>query len=213
MSHLPIEIDDYPSRSVAQIASVARRLKRKKGLALLVVDYLQLVEAGDKSDSRQEQVAMISRGLKTLARELLVPVVALSQLKRKNDDGSAREPALSDLRESGAIEQDADAVIFVHRPDYYTKGAGANNDGETAKIILAKNRQGPTGFCEVLWHGGFVKFENKPTPDTESEWNYANHFENYGDVPPQNAAPASAAPSSNGQGSFLPGDDLDEYQS
>ena len=121
-----------------QITASARRLKLRKELGLIVVDYIQLVDSEDSRDSRQEQIAKISRRLKTLARELEVPVIALSQLNRAVENREDRRPRMADLRESGAIEQDADIVLLLHRPDYYD----ANDQPGIAELIIAKNRNG-----------------------------------------------------------------------
>jgi replicative DNA helicase len=176
LAALHIFIDESPTRTVAQIAAVARRLKRKEQLALVVVDYLQLVEPEGKRENRQEQVAGISRKLKAMARQLEVPVIALAQLNRKATEGQgARDPVLSDLRESGAIEQDADAVIFCHRPDYYKQGQSevvGHGYEEKAKFILAKNRNGPVGSCEVMWRGRFMRFDN-----IADDWQDGNFYE------------------------------------
>lgn len=161
LSQASITIDDSPSRNVMEIAAVARRTKRKRGLDLLIVDYLQLIEPDNIKDHREQQVAKISRRLKTLARELDVPVMVLSQLNREADK-TGDKPKLSHLRESGAIEQDADVVIFVHRPAYY-----ATNDYERekergrAELIVAKARNAKTGTVEVTFLEDHGRFENQ----------------------------------------------------
>ena len=123
----------------------ARRIKRRHQIGLILVDYIQLVDSEDSRDSRQEQIAKISRRLKTLARELKVPVVALSQLNRAVENREDKRPRMADLRESGAIEQDADIVLLLHRPEYYDD----NDQPGIAELIIAKNRNGPTGTCEA----------------------------------------------------------------
>src|SRR6185312_11127335 len=136
-----IFIDDTPARNMLQITASARRLRLRNQIGLIVVDYIQLVDSEDSRDSRQEQIAKISRRLKTLARELGVPVIALSQLNRAVESREDRRPRMADLRESGAIEQDADIVLLLHRPEYYD----ANDQPGIAELIVAKNRNGATG--------------------------------------------------------------------
>jgi replicative DNA helicase len=162
-------IDDTPSRNVSQIAAAARRIKRRHGsLGLIVIDYLQLLEPDNPRDPRQEQVAKMARRLKMLARELKVPVLCLAQLNRQTEVGGGNVPRLSHLRESGAIEQDADVVMFVHREEYYydRKRAPSEHDPEfekikgKAQIIVAKQRNGPTGTVELAWLRQYTRFEN-----------------------------------------------------
>lgn len=161
LSQAPIFIDDSPSRTVTEIAATARRLKRRDGLNLIVIDYLQLIEPDNSKDARQEQVSKIARRLKGMARELKVPVLCLSQLNRQAEASKDNRPKLSHLRESGAIEQDADVVMFVHRDEYYM-----SNEEEKAKvagkadIIIAKQRNGPIGDVKVKWEGQYTKFVN-----------------------------------------------------
>jgi len=160
LSSSPIFIDDTPSRTVTEIAAAARRLKRKEKLGLIVIDYLQLIEPENARDPRQEQVAKIARRLKGLARELSVPVLCLAQLNRQAEAGTG-EPKLSHLRESGAIEQDADVVMFLHREDVDRQDGGGPADAEpTTNIIIAKQRNGPVGSIRVLWLGKYTRFEN-----------------------------------------------------
>jgi replicative DNA helicase len=165
VSEAPLYIDDSPSRTVTEVAAAARRIKRRDGLGLVVIDYLQLLQPDNESDPRQEQVAKIARRLKGLARELQVPLLVLAQLNRQADAGR-ETPKLSHLRESGAIEQDADVVMFVHREDYGLTGEEAQNqiDGPNAKIIVAKQRNGPTGECRLQWVKQYTRFEN---PDSQ----------------------------------------------
>ena len=139
-----------------QITAMARRLKLRQDLGLIVVDYIQLVDAEDPRDSRQEQIAKISRRLKTLARELHVPVIALSQLNRAVESREDRRPRMADLRESGAIEQDADMVLLLHRPEYYDP----TDQPGIAEIIVAKNRNGPTGSLKLTFLKNLTRFEN-----------------------------------------------------
>jgi replicative DNA helicase len=139
-----------------QIAASARRIKRRRKIGLVMVDYIQLVDSDDTRDSRQEQIAKISRRLKTLARELSVPIVALSQLNRAVESREDKRPRMADLRESGAIEQDADMVLLLHRPEQYD----ANDQPGIAELIVAKNRNGPTGTVKLTFLKNLTRFEN-----------------------------------------------------
>lgn len=164
-SKAPLFIDDTASRTVSEISSVARRLKHRRdggGLGLVVIDYLQLIEPDNQKDARQEQVAKIARRLKMLARELEVPVLCLAQLNRQAEVSRDNRPRLSHLRESGAIEQDADVVMFVHREEYYhtQEEARANNLEGRAEVIVAKQRNGPIGEVHLTWLKQFTRFEN-----------------------------------------------------
>lgn len=164
LSRLPLFIDDKPGRTMAQIAALSRRLHRKSPLGIIIIDYLQLVEPDDKGTPREQQIASISRRLKFLAKELRVPVIALSQLNRGVELREDKRPRLADLRESGAIEQDADMVMFLHRPDAYDP---EDRPGE-AEIIVAKHRSGPTGMVRLTWRKEFMRFEGySPLADTE----------------------------------------------
>jgi replicative DNA helicase len=161
MSTAPLLIDDTPSRTMTEIAATARRLKRRQSLALVVIDYLQLIEPDNAKDPRQEQVAKIARRLKGLARELKVPVLCLAQLNRQAEATKDNRPRLSHLRESGAIEQDADVVMFVHRDEYYcTNDEDRSRVAGQADIILAKQRNGPTGEVKLQWAQDFTKFRD-----------------------------------------------------
>ena len=148
LSNAPIYIDDTPSPTILQMRSMARRLQAEHGLSLIVVDYLQLIQPRASSDSMVQQVTEFSRGLKSMARELNVPVLAVSQLSREVDKRDNKRPRLSDLRESGAIEQDADVVLFIYRKDK-DKINPAVEDENTAEIIIAKHRNGPTGMIKL----------------------------------------------------------------
>lgn len=163
LSSAKLFVDDTPSRNLIEIAAAARRLKRKEGLGLIVIDYLQLIEPDNSKDPRQEQVARIARRLKGLARELQVPMLVLAQLNRQAEASRDNIPKLSHLRESGAIEQDADLVLFVHRDEYYLtqeeKEAHPESIGQ-AKLIVAKHRNGPTGEIPLLWLANFTRFES-----------------------------------------------------
>ncbi|HEV3121861.1 MAG TPA: replicative DNA helicase [Isosphaeraceae bacterium] len=154
----PIDIDDTPARNMLQITANARRLKLRKQISMVVIDYIQLIdsESTESRDSRQEQIAKISRRLKGLARELQVPVIALSQLNRAVENREDRRPRMADLRESGAIEQDADLVLLLHRPEYYD----ANDQPGIAELHIAKNRNGATGNIKLTFLKNFTRFEN-----------------------------------------------------
>ncbi|MBR1462758.1 MAG: replicative DNA helicase [Prevotella sp.] len=162
----PIYIDDTPGMSIFELRTKARRLVREKGVKIIMIDYLQLMNAnGARFGSRQEEVSTISRSLKTLAKELNVPILALSQLNRtvENREGiDGKRPQLSDLRESGAIEQDADMVLFVHRPEYYRilQDEKGNDLRGMAQIIIAKHRKGATGDVLLNFRGEFTRFQN-----------------------------------------------------
>jgi len=158
LSEAPIYIDDTPGISIAEIRAKCRKLKLEKDLGLIVIDYLQLITgSGRKNASREQEISEISRSLKILAKELNVPVIALSQLSRAAEARQDHRPMLSDLRESGAIEQDADIVMFLYRDDYYNPDSEKKN---IAEVILAKHRAGSTGTVELLWMGNYTKFAN-----------------------------------------------------
>jgi replicative DNA helicase len=162
ISQKPLYVDDSPSRTVSEIAAAARRIRRREQrLGLVIIDYLQLIEPDNPSDSRQEQVARITRRLKGLAREANVPVLVLAQLNRQAEDSKDHRPRLSHLRESGAIEQDADVVMFVHREEYYRHGSDKEQFEGLAQIIIAKQRNGPTGEVELVWEKEHTRFRNK----------------------------------------------------
>jgi len=159
-------IDDTPGINIAELRSKCRKLKQTKDIGLIVIDYLQLMNAGGRSESRQQEISTISRALKKLARELDVPVVALSQLNRAVDSREDHKPVMSDLRESGAIEQDADVIMFIYRDDYYNKDSPKQR---IADIIVAKQRNGSTGSVELAWLGEYTKFANKLAPRKQQE--------------------------------------------
>jgi replicative DNA helicase len=167
ISSSPLWIDDAGSISVLEIGAKARRLKRDKGLSLLIVDYLQLITARGRFNSRQEEVASISRGLKGLAKELQIPVLVLSQLTRA-PEREERGPQLSDLRESGAIEQDADVVMFIYRPNFYNVNA-TPEEREMADIIIAKQRNGPTDKVKFVFRSRLTRFE-EAAPDAFAQF-------------------------------------------
>ncbi len=163
LSKVPLFVDDSPTRNISEIAGAARRIIRREGsLGAIVIDYLQLIQPDDPRDPRQEQVAKMARRLKALARELKVPILCLAQLNRQAEDTRDHRPRMSHLRESGAIEQDADVVMFVHRKDYYKSAEddGEDNAGE-ALIIVAKQRNGPTDDVELTWLREFTRFEDR----------------------------------------------------
>ena len=150
-------IDDSPAQGMLRIAANARRLKiRKPGIRLVVIDYLQLIEPENRRDPRQEQVAQISRRLKHLARELEIPVIALAQVNRSSEDRQDHRPRLADLRESGSIEQDADTCLMLHRPGRFDGGQEDN----IIEVIVAKQRNGPTGEITLAWVKNYMRFEN-----------------------------------------------------
>ncbi len=151
-------IDDTSSISISELRSKCRKLKLERNLGLIIIDYLQLMSGNKKSESRQQEISEISRSLKALAREINVPVIALSQLSRAVEQRPDKRPMLSDLRESGAIEQDADVVMFIYRDDYY------NLDSEepgVTEVIIGKQRNGPTGTIKLAWLSQFTKFANR----------------------------------------------------
>lgn len=152
----PLFIDSTPARNSLQITANSRRLKLRKDIGLIVLDYIQLVDADDPRDSRQEQIAKVSRRLKQIARELNIPVIALSQLNRGVENREDRRPRMADLRESGAIEQDADLVLLLHRPEYYDP----NDQPGVAELIIAKNRSGGTDTVKLQFSKNLTRFEN-----------------------------------------------------
>ena len=157
LSRSEIYIFDTPGAGPMDVRSKCRKLKMEKGLGLILIDYLQLMNGDGKNDSRQQEISAISRALKGVARELQVPVIALSQLSRACEQRSDHRPMLSDLRESGAIEQDADVVAFLYRDEYYFPDTEAKNQAE---LIIAKQRNGPTGTVNLAWLGQYTKFAN-----------------------------------------------------
>ena len=150
---------DTPGISITELRSKCRKMKLEYGLSMVIIDYLQLMtgSGGKSSESRQQEISEISRSLKALAREINAPVIALSQLSRACETRTDHRPMLSDLRESGAIEQDADVVMFLYRDDYYNKDTDTPN---IAEVIIAKQRNGPIGTVNLLWQPEFTKFVN-----------------------------------------------------
>ena len=157
LSKAPVYIDDNAGINVMEMMSKLRRLKLERGLDLVVIDYLQLMEGRRKSENRQQEISEISRGLKIMAKELDVPIIALSQLSRAPEMRTDHRPILSDLRESGAIEQDADMVLFLYRDDYYHEDSEKRN---IVEVIIAQHRNGSTGTVELAWIPQFTKFGN-----------------------------------------------------
>ena len=157
-SEAQIYIDETPGIDIVTLQDRAKRLYRQNGIRLIIVDYLQLMHADNRRiQNREQEVATISRGLKGIAKELKIPVVALAQLNRALDSRTEKRPILSDLRESGSIEQDSDCILFIHREDYYRPNQPQDN---TAEIIIAKQRSGPTGIIKLHWAGEYTRFSN-----------------------------------------------------
>ena len=153
---LPIYIDDDSTLDILKLRSKARRVVKDKGVGLIVVDYIQLMDASEKTENRQQEITKISRGLKAVAKELNIPIIVASQLSRATEARDKAKPRLSDLRESGAIEQDADAVFLIYRPDYYEK----TGEDKTATIDIAKQRNGPTGEVKLFFRNESTTFES-----------------------------------------------------
>jgi replicative DNA helicase len=158
LSESEIFIDDTPGISVLELRAKARRLKAEHGVGLVMIDYLQLMQGRGKSENRQQEISEISRSLKGLAKELSIPVIACSQLSRSPEGRPDKRPQLSDLRESGAIEQDADLVIFLYREEYYDREM-SSKAGE-AEVIIGKQRNGPTTTIPLAFRANHMKFEN-----------------------------------------------------
>ena len=154
-----IYIDDTPGISIMEIRTKCRKLKMEKNIGLIVIDYIQLIQGSNnkRNGSREQEIAEISRSLKILAKELNVPVIALSQLSRAVEQRPDHRPMLSDLRESGSIEQDADIVMFLYRDDYYNPDS---EEKDISEVIIAKHRAGSTGTVKLLWMGNYTKFVN-----------------------------------------------------
>jgi len=180
LSQAPLFLDDSPSRTISEIAAAARRIIRREGeLGLIVIDYLQLIEPDNPKDPRHEQVAKIARRLKGLAREMKVPVLCLAQLNRQAEDSKEHRPKLSHLRESGAIEQDADVVMFVHREEYFRRGDDREQFVGQAQIFIEKQRNGPTGDVDLIWRREYTRFEDRAPERFEA----LDQFNNPGDNP------------------------------
>lgn len=168
MSEAPIFIDDTPALNPTEVRARARRVKREHGLGLIVLDYLQLMQVAGSTENRATEISEISRGLKALARELEVPVIALSQLNRSVEQRTDKKPVMSDLRESGAIEQDADLIMFIYRDEVYDKESPRKG---IADIIVAKQRNGPIGEFPLTFRGQYTRFDDY-IPDTYSEGSF-----------------------------------------
>ena len=166
LSEAPIFIDDTPTISALEIRSRARKLKIEKGLGLIVIDYLQLIQGKGRTESRQQEIAEITRSLKSLARELEVPVLSLAQLSRAVEATADKKPMLSHLKESGEIEQSADVVAFIYRDEYYNVDTENKN---IAEIIIAKQRNGPTGSFQLYWQKEYTRFRNLERASRETE--------------------------------------------
>jgi replicative DNA helicase len=165
LTEAPVYVDDSPAQSVLEIRAKARRLKSEKNVGMIIIDYLQLMSGPQKAESREREISHISRSLKALAKELNIPVLALSQLNRAVETRTDKRPQLSDLRESGSIEQDADVVIFLNRPEYY--GIEKDENGESlegvTEVIIGKQRNGPTGLVKLAFIKEYARFENLAT--------------------------------------------------
>jgi replicative DNA helicase len=159
LAKAPIWVDDSPGLTVLELRAKARRLKLKENIRCLMIDYMQLMD-NPGPDSRQQQISEISRGIKAVARELNIPVIALSQLNRAAEGREGHRPRMSDLRESGSIEQDADVIMLLHREDYYRQGEPDFQPDNTAEIIIAKQRNGPTGTIKLVFDNKSTRFLN-----------------------------------------------------
>ncbi|MHB8769587.1 MAG: replicative DNA helicase [Syntrophales bacterium] len=164
LSEAPIYIDDTPAITAIEMKAKSRRLKAENGLGLIILDYLQLMRGSGSRDSREQEISEISRSLKALAKELSVPVIALSQLNRKVEDRTSRRPQMADLRESGAIEQDADLIAFIYRDEVYNR-SDDNPEKGIAEIIIGKQRNGPTGTVKLAFQEKYTRFENLARPE------------------------------------------------
>ena len=171
LSEAPIFIDDSPSLEPLELRARCRRLKAEKGIELVIIDYLQLMHVSQRKESREQEIAYISRNLKYLAKEINVPVIALAQLNRKVEERKDKRPMLSDLRESGAIEQDADVILFLYRDEVYNPDS-ENTEGLT-ELILGKQRNGPVGVIKLSYLKDYTAFENWSPPPVPSEELYA----------------------------------------
>jgi len=167
LSEAPIFIDDTPALSVLELRAKARRLKSEHGLGMLIIDYLQLMRGRSRVESRQQEISEISRSLKALTKELNIPVIAVSQLSRKTEERTGNRPQLSDLRESGAIEQDADLILFLYRDEVYNRSEDNPNKGK-AELIIGKQRNGPIGKIELAFFDKFTTFKELYKGESEN---------------------------------------------
>ncbi len=165
LNEAPVYVDDTPALTPLELRSRARRLHREHGLGLLIVDYLQLMQATDSTENRATEISNITRSLKIMAKELNVPLIAMSQLNRSLESRPNKRPVMSDLRESGAIEQDADVILFIYRDEVYNEDSA---DKGTAEIIVGKQRNGPTGTVRLTFLGEYTRFENYASPAFEA---------------------------------------------
>ena len=157
-SNSKVYIDETPALDIDTFQDRAKQLKKKKDVGLIIIDYLQYMRSIKKTiNSREQEIADVSRGLKAISKELQIPVISLAQLNRNLDARADKRPVLSDLRESGGIEQDADTIMFLYRDDYYHPNETPNN---VAEVIVAKQRSGPTGVVKLHWEGQYTKFDN-----------------------------------------------------
>ncbi len=166
LSEAPIYIDDTAALSILELRAKARRLKSERGLGMLIIDYLQLMKGRTKVESRQQEISEISRSLKALSKELNIPVIAVSQLSRKTEERTGNRPQLSDLRESGAIEQDADLILFIYRDEVYNRSEDNPNKGK-AEVIIGKQRNGPIGKIDLAFLDKFTTFKELYKGETE----------------------------------------------
>jgi replicative DNA helicase len=166
LEQAPIYIDDTPLLTILQLRAKARRLKAAHDIQCIFLDYLQLMTYVGRADSRQEQITEISRGIKALARELSVPVICAAQLNRGPADRPTHRPRMSDLRESGSIEQDADVVMLLHNEDYYHKGEEDYNQSGFTELIVEKQRNGPTGIVKLVFLKDCTRFESFASPES-----------------------------------------------
>ena len=169
LSEAPIYIDDTAALSILELRAKARRLKSERGLGMLIVDYLQLMKGRTRVESRQQEISEISRSLKALSKELNIPVIAVSQLSRKTEERTGNRPQLSDLRESGAIEQDADLILFIYRDEVYNRSEDNPNKGK-AEVIIGKQRNGPIGKIDLAFLDKFTTFKELYKGETESTY-------------------------------------------
>ena len=166
LAEAPIYLDDSPAITVLELRAKARRLKAEHDVKMIIVDYLQLMQGPKGVESRQQEISIITRSLKSLAKDLKIPIIALSQLSRAVENRTDKRPQLSDLRESGAIEQDADVVMFLYRQWVYTR---EEEDRGKAQVIIAKQRNGPSGSGNITFLDRFARFENQSIYENEEE--------------------------------------------
>jgi replicative DNA helicase len=170
LSRAPLFIDDTPAINTLELRARSRRIKAERDIGLVIVDYLQLMHTSRRTDSRELEISDISRSLKALAKELDIPVIALAQLNRKVEERSDKRPMLSDLRESGAIEQDADVILFIYRDDVYKYQKPSERPlTGAAEIIIGKQRNGPVGMVELIYHSVYTSFEERDFRTQPSE--------------------------------------------